>query len=132
MDDSTLLPSADYTLCLDSLLRPESHDLYLHVSKPPKEGSKAYNILQALNQVSTNNNGHHREISELTNMGVKPHTSELDKQTSPVPSSPVQSLSMGLVGLGVASRTPSIRQPLTSHTQPHKSHLMKIRRKSHL
>ncbi len=52
LEDSPLLPSADYTLCLDSLLKPDhSEGLYLHVSKPPKEGSKAYGIVQALNQV---------------------------------------------------------------------------------
>lgn len=61
LDDSPLLPSADYTLCLDSLfnpdtsdtseLEPDTSDLYLHVSKPPKEGSNAYSIIQALNQV---------------------------------------------------------------------------------
>lgn len=52
LEDSPLLSSVDYTLCLDSLLRGgESEGLYLHVSKPPKEGSKAYAIVQALNQV---------------------------------------------------------------------------------
>ena len=50
-EEATLLPSADYTLCLDSLLSPESQELYLHVSKPPKEGTRQYEILQALNQV---------------------------------------------------------------------------------
>ena len=52
LEDSPLLSSVDYTLCLDSLLRSgDSAGLYLHVSKPPKEGSKAYSIVQALNQV---------------------------------------------------------------------------------
>ena len=56
-DDSLLLSSVDYVLCLDSLLNPEGSDsLYLHVSKPPKEGSKPYAILQALNQVWRRNN----------------------------------------------------------------------------
>ena len=57
MEESALLPSADYTLCLDSLLgrggsESSGEQLYLHVSKPPKEGSRAHHILQALNQVS--------------------------------------------------------------------------------
>lgn len=50
LDGSPLLPSADYVLCLDSLLNPGSSDLYLHVSKPPKEGTKSFAIIQALNQ----------------------------------------------------------------------------------
>ena len=52
LEDSPLLPSADYTLCLDSLLKQDDAEgLYVHVSKPPKEGSKAYSLVQALNQV---------------------------------------------------------------------------------
>ena len=54
LEDAPLLSSAEYVLCLDSLLNPEAAgDLYLHVSKPPKEGSKAYHFVQALNQVSS-------------------------------------------------------------------------------
>ncbi len=47
----SLLSSADYIFCLDSLLSSESNDLYVHVSKPPREGSKAYNLIQVLNKV---------------------------------------------------------------------------------
>lgn len=35
--DGSLLPDALYTLCLDSI--GDEDNLYLHVSKPPKEGS---------------------------------------------------------------------------------------------
>lgn len=48
--DSTLLSSADYTLCLDTLATAGSSNLFLHFSKPPKEGSKAHGLIQALNQ----------------------------------------------------------------------------------
>ena len=52
LEESPLLPTADYTLCLDSLLSSDdTGGLYLHVSKPPKQGSKAFDIVQALNQV---------------------------------------------------------------------------------
>jgi hypothetical protein len=53
LEENPLLASAEYVLCLDSLLNHAAQDLYLHVSKPPKEGSKAYDIVQALNQVSS-------------------------------------------------------------------------------
>ena len=49
--DSSLLLSADYTLCLDSLSARQSQ-LFLHVSKPPREDSRAFQLVQALNQVS--------------------------------------------------------------------------------
>ena len=48
--DNSLLPDADYTLCLDSLSSQQSK-LFLHVSKPPRESTKAFQLLQALNQV---------------------------------------------------------------------------------
>jgi len=47
--DNSLLPDADYTLCLDSLASQQSK-LFLHVSKPPREGTRAFHLLQALNQ----------------------------------------------------------------------------------
>ena len=51
-DETPLLATADYTLCLDSLLSSDdAGGLYLHVSKPPKQGSKAFDVVHALNQV---------------------------------------------------------------------------------
>ena len=53
--DSSLLAGADYSLCLDSLAdggSSASSDLFLHVSKPPREGSRAFALLSALNQVA--------------------------------------------------------------------------------
>ena len=49
--DSSLLSHADYTLCLDGLGSQDLSDLYVHVSKPPKVDSRAYDFVQALNQV---------------------------------------------------------------------------------
>lgn len=49
--DSSLLTHADYTLCLDDLASDEFHDIYVHVSKPPKIGSRGYDLVQAVNQV---------------------------------------------------------------------------------
>lgn len=50
--DTSLLPHADYTLCLDGLASQGSYDLYVHVSKPPKVDSKGHELIQALNQVN--------------------------------------------------------------------------------
>ena len=47
--DSFLLTDADYTVCLDALAG--SSNMYLHVSRPPKEGTKAENLVQIMNQV---------------------------------------------------------------------------------
>jgi len=48
---ASLLSSADYTLCLDSLSMADADHLYVHVSKPPKEGAKGHLLMQYLNQV---------------------------------------------------------------------------------
>lgn len=48
-DESGLLPQAEYTLCLDEIA--SSDDLFVHVSKPPKEGTKPHNLLNSFNQV---------------------------------------------------------------------------------
>eukprot|EP00731_Ephydatia_muelleri_P015674 Em0009g98a len=48
-DTDSSLVGVDYALCLDSLAADDSQ-LYLHVSKPPKEGTKAFQLLEALNQ----------------------------------------------------------------------------------
>ncbi len=48
---ASLLSSADYTLCLDSLSMGDPNKLYVHVSKPPKEGGRAHLLLQYLNEV---------------------------------------------------------------------------------
>ena len=47
--DSYLLTEADYTLCLDALAG--GSELFLHMSKPPKPGTKAHEILEHLNKV---------------------------------------------------------------------------------
>ena len=47
--DSYLLTEADYTLCLDALAG--GSELFLHMSKPPKLGTKAHEILEHLNKV---------------------------------------------------------------------------------
>ena len=56
-----LIQSSDYVICLDSLAaaarsHDRSHDpppsLAAHVSKPPKEGSKAAAMLDLLNKVT--------------------------------------------------------------------------------
>ena len=49
--DVSLFPSADYTLCLDTLASRDSEELYLHTSKPPREGMRAYDLVKALNKV---------------------------------------------------------------------------------
>ena len=49
--DSSLFPSADYTLCLDTLASVGSQELYLHLSKPLKEGMRAHNLIQLINKV---------------------------------------------------------------------------------
>ena len=47
--DSFLLTDADYAICLDALAG--GSELFLHVSKPPKEGTKAHELVNHLNQV---------------------------------------------------------------------------------
>ena len=50
--DSSLFPSSDYTLCLDTVATVGSEsNLYLHLSKPLKEGMRAYNLIQQINKV---------------------------------------------------------------------------------
>lgn len=48
--DSFLLTDVDYAICLDALAR--GSELFLHVSKPPKEGTKAHELVNHLNQSS--------------------------------------------------------------------------------
>ncbi len=48
-DGGGLLPQAEYTLCLDEIATEDG--LFVHVSKPPKEGTKPYNLLNTLNSV---------------------------------------------------------------------------------
>ncbi len=52
--DSHLLSDADYTLCLDALAG--GSEMFLHVSKPPKVDTKAYELIQHLNKVSCHSN----------------------------------------------------------------------------
>ncbi len=48
-DDDGLLPQAEYTMCLDEIASGDS--LFVHVSKPPKEGTKPHKLLKTLNEV---------------------------------------------------------------------------------
>ncbi|XP_063434320.1 BOS complex subunit ncln-like [Mytilus trossulus] len=48
--ESSLLTDVAYVLCLDSLGR--SDNLFLHVSKPPKEGTAGHTLLQNIEDVS--------------------------------------------------------------------------------
>ncbi len=48
-DDDGLLPQAEYTMCLDEIAAGDS--LFVHVSKPPKEGTKPHKLLKTLNEV---------------------------------------------------------------------------------
>ncbi|XP_077869611.1 BOS complex subunit NCLN-like isoform X2 [Saccoglossus kowalevskii] len=48
--DSSLLSDVSYVFCLDSI--GATDNLYLHVSKPPKEGTTSYQLLQELQSVS--------------------------------------------------------------------------------
>ena len=61
---ASLLSSADYTLCLDSLSMADASSLYVHVSKPPKEGAKGHLLLQYLNQVRAS-------VGRHSNSGIK-------------------------------------------------------------
>ena len=51
-DEDDVMPRADYTLCLDSLGGRGAEELFVHVSKPPKEGGKPYELINAFNLVS--------------------------------------------------------------------------------
>jgi len=52
--ESSLLTESLYTVCLDSLADSEGNSgLYMHVSKPPKEGSPAYIFLNNLQQIAS-------------------------------------------------------------------------------
>ncbi|XP_041465827.1 nicalin-1-like [Lytechinus variegatus] len=48
--ESSLLSDVSYVMCLDTI--GASDELYLHVSKPPKEGSESHQILQGLENVT--------------------------------------------------------------------------------
>ncbi|XP_071485217.1 BOS complex subunit NCLN-like [Diadema antillarum] len=48
--ESSLLSDVSYVLCLDTI--GAGDELYLHVSKPPKEGTEPYQILQELQSVT--------------------------------------------------------------------------------
>lgn len=49
-DDNNLLQKADFVLCLDSLGKKSASDLYMHVSKPPKDGTSISNFYKLLKQ----------------------------------------------------------------------------------
>lgn len=49
LDYGSLLTQAEYTICLDEIAFGD--DMFVHVSKPPKEGTQPYNVLKTLNQV---------------------------------------------------------------------------------
>lgn len=44
LDPTSLLNNADYTICLNAL--GAGNQLYVHTSKPPKQGSAPFRILQ--------------------------------------------------------------------------------------
>lgn len=44
IDSSSLLHNADYTICLNAV--GAGNQLYVHTSKPPKQGSAPFRILQ--------------------------------------------------------------------------------------
>ncbi|XP_011408653.1 PREDICTED: nicalin-like, partial [Amphimedon queenslandica] len=46
--DNYLLSEADYTLCLDALAG--GSDIFLHVSRPPKEGTKGQELMARMNE----------------------------------------------------------------------------------
>ncbi|XP_063955677.1 BOS complex subunit ncln-like [Lytechinus pictus] len=48
--ESSLLSDVSYVMCLDTI--GASDELYLHVSKPPKEGSESHQILEGLENVT--------------------------------------------------------------------------------
>lgn len=50
-DSSLLQDNVAFVLCLDTLGNGDS--LYLHVSKPPKEGTPQYSLLKELETVRT-------------------------------------------------------------------------------
>jgi hypothetical protein len=47
--DGFLLTEADYVLCLDAMAG--GSELFLHVSKPPKDESKASKLIYLMNMV---------------------------------------------------------------------------------
>lgn len=47
-DDNNLLQKADFVLCLDSLGKKSAGDLFMHVSKPPKDGTSINNFYKLL------------------------------------------------------------------------------------
>lgn len=49
--DSFLLSKADYVLCLDSIAATNSSDLFIHLSRPPTNTSRAHHLLQHVNMV---------------------------------------------------------------------------------
>lgn len=49
-DDNNLLQNADFVICLDALGKKSLSDLYMHVSKPPKEGTNINNFYKLLKQ----------------------------------------------------------------------------------
>lgn len=49
-DDNNVLQNADFVLCLDSLGKKGLSDVFMHVSKPPKEGTNINNFYKLLKQ----------------------------------------------------------------------------------
>ena len=48
--DNSVLNEVDYVLCLDSI--GGSDELFMHVSKPPKENTAGYKLVEAFKEVS--------------------------------------------------------------------------------
>ncbi len=63
--ESSLLTESLFTVCLDSLGDSEGNKaLYMHVSKPPKEGTAAYLFFNDLQQIASNS------LSDLVNVSM--------------------------------------------------------------
>ncbi|XP_054160666.1 BOS complex subunit ncln-like [Oppia nitens] len=53
--DTTLLTESLFSICLDSLVnRDDTNGLYMHVSKPPKDGTPAAQLFEDLKQIASN------------------------------------------------------------------------------
>ena len=51
LENSILLNEVDYVLCLDSI--GGSNQLFMHVSKPPKENTPGFKLVEAFTEVGT-------------------------------------------------------------------------------
>lgn len=62
--DNNLLSDSLFTICLDSLADSESNNgLYMHVSKPPKEGSPASKLFNDLKEIASKSSSESFNVS---------------------------------------------------------------------